>query len=51
MGYDSSELRDFAAYGVQNGYSFELWVRPTTQLSGPLQQAVSQGEIMLRFLP
>lgn len=48
---NTSQLRDFAAYAGQNGYTFELWVRPTTQLSGPLQQAISQGEIMLRFLP
>ena len=46
-----SQLRDFAAYALQNGYTFQLWVRPTTQLSGPLQQAVANGEIVLRFLP
>ncbi len=47
----TSQLRDFASYASGNGYRFELWVRPTTQLSGPLQQAVSSGDIMLRFLP
>jgi hypothetical protein len=47
----TSQLRDFASYASSNGYRFELWVRPTTQLSGPLQQAVSSGDIMLRFLP
>jgi hypothetical protein len=47
----TNQLRDFAAYASKNGYSFQLWVRPTTQLSGPLQQAVANGEIVLRFLP
>jgi RHS repeat-associated protein len=47
----TSQLRDFAAYASRNGYTYELWVRPTTQLSGPLQQAVANGEIVLRFLP
>jgi restriction endonuclease fold toxin 7 of polymorphic toxin system len=47
----TSQLRDTAAYAARNGYTFELWVRPTTQLSGPLQQAVTNGEIVLRFLP
>jgi hypothetical protein len=47
----TSQLRDFAAYASRNGYTYELWVRPTTQLSGPLQQAVSSGDIVLRFLP
>lgn len=47
----TAQLRDFAAYASQNGYTFELWVRPTTRLSGPLQQAVSQGDLVLRFIP
>lgn len=45
------QLRDFSAYAQTNGYGFELFVRPTTQLSGPLQTAVMNGEITLRFLP
>ncbi len=47
----TSQLRDFAAYAAGNGYTFELWVRPTTQLSGPLQQAVTNGQVVLRLLP
>lgn len=47
----TNQLRDFAAYANSNGYTFELFVRPTTQLSGPLQQAISNGEIVLRVLP
>lgn len=47
----TNQLRDFAAYASQHGYTFELWVPATVQLSGPLQQAISQGHIALRFLP
>lgn len=47
----TGQLRDFASYASSNGYTFQLWVRPTTQLSGPLQQAVTNGDIMLRLLP
>lgn len=47
----TNQLKDIAAYAVTNGYTFELWVRATTQLSGPLQQAVANGTIVLRFLP
>lgn len=50
LSYDA-QLRDFASYAAQNGYTFELTVRKTTQLSGPLQDAVANGEIVLRFLP
>ncbi|MCB1036351.1 MAG: hypothetical protein KDD47_21175, partial [Acidobacteria bacterium] len=47
----TSQLRDFAAYAGENGYTFELVVRSTTRLSGPLQQAVANGDVVLRFLP
>ena len=46
----TSQLRDFAMYASQKGYSFVLWVRATTQLSGPLQREVAAGRITLRFL-
>ncbi len=47
----TTQLRDFSSFAQANGYRFELFVRPTTQLSGPLQTAVSNGDIVLRFLP
>ena len=28
-----------------------LWVRPTTQLSGPLAKEVTSGAINLRYIP
>jgi hypothetical protein len=48
----TDQLRDFAAYSRTNlGWTFDLYVRPTTQLSGPLQQAIANGDIILRFIP
>jgi RHS repeat-associated protein len=48
----TNQLRDFAGYARANpGWRFDLYVRPTTQLSGPLQQAIASGDIALRFIP
>ena len=47
---NTGQLRDFAAYSQANGYQFQLWVRPTTQLTGPLSVEVANGNILLRFL-
>jgi hypothetical protein len=48
----TSQLRDFSAFARSSGFTFELTVRGSTQLSGPLQQAVSAGDIiLLRTLP
>jgi hypothetical protein len=47
----TQQLRDFTTYSQANGLGFELYVRPSTQLSGPLQQAVANGQITLRFIP
>ncbi len=47
----TSQLRDFASYAQANGYDFHLWVRSTTQLSGPLSAEVANGNIILNFLP
>jgi hypothetical protein len=47
----TQQLRDFAAFARQSGRQFDLYVRPNTQLSGPLQDAVRAGEINLRYIP
>ncbi len=47
----SRQLRDFADYAQQTGRRFDLYVRPNTKLSGPLQEAVQQRTIQLRFIP
>lgn len=50
-GLPGGGFSDFAAYAGQNGLRFDLYVRPTTQLSGPLAQQVANGAINLRFIP
>jgi RHS repeat-associated protein len=48
----TNQLRDFDAYARQEGLTFNLYVRGSTSLSGPLQNAVSEGEInLIRNLP
>jgi hypothetical protein len=47
----SQQLRDFTTYSQANGLNFQLWVRPSSQLSGPLQQAIANGQITLKFIP
>jgi RHS repeat-associated protein len=47
----TSQLRDYAAYAQQQGYTFELVTRQGTELSGPLQAAIERGEIIRGKLP
>jgi plasmid maintenance system antidote protein VapI len=46
----TSQLKDFSLYAQQRGYQFQLFVSPTTVLSGPLQGEVANGNIILNFL-
>ena len=45
------QLRDFADFATQSGRVFELYVRPSTTLSGPLMDAIRRGDIILKFIP
>ncbi|MDA8044904.1 MAG: putative toxin [Actinomycetota bacterium] len=48
----TSQLRDLEAYAQQDGLTFNLYVRGSTTLSGPLQDAVNAGDInLIRNLP
>jgi len=48
----TNQLRDFSAYAQQEGLMFNLYVRGSTTLSGPLQDAVNSGLInLIRNLP
>lgn len=47
----TQQLRDFVTYATENGLRFDLWVRVTTALSGPLQALVANGTINLRYIP
>ena len=46
----TNQLKDFAMYAQSNNLDFELYLRQSTQLSGPLQRAVNDGRIILRTL-
>jgi RHS repeat-associated protein len=47
----TQQLRDYVAYAIQNQLRFDLYVRPTTELSGPLAKEVANGTINLMFIP
>lgn len=47
----TGQLRDFMAHAQANGMRFDLYVRRTTELSRPLQNAIQQGHINLRYIP
>ncbi|MGH2829846.1 MAG: putative toxin, partial [Actinomycetota bacterium] len=44
----TQQLRDFVAYAKQNGYRMELIVDQGTKLTGPLEEAVRRGDIILK---
>jgi Restriction endonuclease fold toxin 7 len=43
--YLSTQLKDSLAYAQQNSLNFNLYVRASTRLSGPLQDLVDSGQI------
>ena len=43
----TSQLLDFSAFAQQEGLQFQLTVRPTTRLLGPLQQEIDSGRVTL----
>jgi RHS repeat-associated protein len=45
------QLRDYMTHAQANGMRFDLYVRRTTELTRPLQNAVQQGLINLRYIP
>jgi hypothetical protein len=47
----TAQLRDYVTYAETYGLDFNLWVRPSTYLSGPLREAISTKGISLRYLP
>jgi hypothetical protein len=47
----TKQLRDYASYAQQNGLQFELYVRPSTQLTGPLRAAAALGEVIIKHIP
>lgn len=47
----TSQLRDYTDFAKSTGRTFDLYVRPSTMLSGPLVEAVRAGDISLKFIP
>ena len=47
----TSQLRDYVAYSQQQGLKFDLYVRESTVLSGPLKDAINSGLINLNLIP
>ena len=47
----TQQLRDYAAYAQENGLTFNLYVRPSTQMSGPLRAAIANKEIFVYDIP
>jgi hypothetical protein len=47
----TQQLRDSLAYAQSTGRQFDLYVRPDTYLTGPLRDAIGNGDIVLRFIP
>lgn len=46
----TNQIKDFVQYSQQNGYKFELYTRPDTKLSTPLQSLIKAGKIIQKTL-
>jgi hypothetical protein len=47
----TQQLRDYAAFTQQNGGTFNLYVRPSTRMSGPLWDAINSKQIIINYIP
>ncbi|HBF33267.1 TPA: hypothetical protein DDW35_01760 [Candidatus Sumerlaeota bacterium] len=47
----TAQIRDDIAYAQQNGYTFTLWTRSSTVMTGPLKKAIANGDIVHKFIP
>ncbi len=45
------QLRDYAAYAKAKGLTFNLYIRPSTQMSGPLKAAIASKELFVYGIP
>ena len=45
------QLRDYLDYSLDNELDFNLYLRPTTRISGPLQDAIDNGLINRLYIP
>jgi hypothetical protein len=51
VGYQAftAQIRDYLQLSQDIGYKMWLWIRPDTILSGPLQQQILNGNIVLQY--
>jgi len=47
----TKQLRDFSTFAQMSGRRFDLYVRASTKLSKPLQEAIKSGKITLKTIP
>ena len=47
----TSQLRDYFTYASQEGIKMELFVCQTTHITKPLQVAIKNYSVILRYLP
>ncbi len=47
----TQQLQDYLSIAQSTNRNFNLYVRPSTQLSGPLQNLISSGQIQLLYIP
>jgi hypothetical protein len=45
----TAQIRDYLQISQDLGYKMWLWIRPDTILSGPLQQQILNGDIILQY--
>jgi hypothetical protein len=46
----TNQLKDFVAFAQKEEYTFELWMRETTNISQPLQELIDNGQIIPKYL-
>lgn len=47
----TQQLRDDIYFAQDTGREFDLFVRPDTYLTQPLQDAIANGDVVLRYIP
>jgi len=47
----TQQIQDYIAFAQSTGRTFNLYVRPTTTLTGPLQETIGSGQTNLNFIP
>jgi hypothetical protein len=48
---DTRQLRDYAAQAGHERLTFQIWVKPTTKISGPLQKKIDASLITRKYIP